>query len=201
MFKPFKWNYPVLRGMDFFFSSNLYPNGDLIRSVTGPSGIKDMFNTTIASHGGCITESWKQFFATEMGPTGIEENSLEKYCGKLNQIIRIYRWAGFDDPAVRAQAHEHLTLLRRRRTDARLKWYDWGGAIRSSQIGRVLFPWLKNNDSVDFCSENQFKTMVMFGLKDYNPDWLKNPPNPHLLDCFCAGRNDFTAVIGFKKIS
>ena len=44
MFKPFKWNYPVLRGMDIFFSSNLYPNGDLIRSVTGPNGIKDMFN-------------------------------------------------------------------------------------------------------------------------------------------------------------
>lgn len=195
---PFKWNYDVLRAMDFFVSSNLYPNGDLIRSTTGPNGIKDMFNTDIGSHGGIITVSWKQFFATELGPTGIEENSLEKYCGKLNQIIRIYRWSGFDNQEIRESALEYLALLRRRRIDSKLKWYDWAGAIRASRLGRMLMPWLKNNPDVDFCSENQFRVAVKFGLKGFDPEWIANPPNPHKFDRFMFNREDFSKIKEFK---
>lgn len=147
--KKVKINYSAFQDMDIFFSHSNKLFGRIIRLATTLKwNPKDDITPT---HGGFITEDHGQFFATEMGMK-IGENSLEKYTGKREQIVEVWRCKRFADKEKLYKAHARLTYLRRQRLD-----YDLPGAILSSPLGRKLFGWIpgfKNQRQDNFCTEN-----------------------------------------------
>jgi hypothetical protein len=154
-------NYPALRGMDIGFSNSLDVPGVIIRTVI--NGIKQVFNREIENHAFFVTESWGQFFATEMQPPRIAEHSLEKYVGFGNRIVSVFRWRGYDDPAIKNQAQARLAEIRRR--DAEHSGYDFSGLVRFTKYVKYFLPWIKNDPAKDFCSEQVDEQLRVDGCK------------------------------------
>lgn len=180
-------NYSRLREMDVFMSSNMYPSGMVVRLVR--AGIRRVFSMKVPAHGGFITKSNGQFFATEMALRGIVEVSLQKYTKKSNRIIRIWRWKRFDQDILRAKAQEHLSRLRRISLE-----YDPGALLAFTRVLKRIVPWVKNSHKKDFCTENVFLTLRRYGLRGYPPRWDKRAPAPDELDSWMRLNGDFVEI-------
>lgn len=182
-----KINYKVLKGGDLFFSSADNPIGNLIR--WNEAGFGRRRDLSIPNHAGIITEAYGQFFATEMGPFGLSENSMDKYRKKRNKIVGVYRWNRFNTEIVRYRAQKILAEQRRKKVA-----YSWFGAIKSIPLWRKIFKWVKVKEEVDFCSENAFYLLRECGLTGYQEEWDNNPPHPLDLYHFVKKRSDFEEI-------
>jgi hypothetical protein len=176
---PIKINYPVLRGGDIFLSHSNKPLSKIIRlAETMRFAPRDNLTPT---HAGVIVKLDGQFFACEMKPR-LTINSLEKYAGKREQIVSVYRPCYFDDAETLATAQRRLMLWIRKNGD-NIK-YDPIGAVLSSPLGDKLIGWIpgvRNATERRFCSESVCDTLIMAGDKNIgaalNPlqlgQWLK----------------------------
>jgi len=177
------FNYSKFRTLDIFVSHRRNVTGGIIRMATKRS-IKAAFNRSIPNHAGFLFEIYGQYFALEMGPDGLEINSMEKYRTKKELILSVYRWQGFDDIHCRDDACRHVAEQARRKLE-----YDWGGAIVSSPWGRKLFRRMKNKKSKDFCSEHVLKTIEYAGFKN-----IVTHLNPLQLVYFMESQKTFPKV-------
>jgi len=189
MKKLLKIDYSKLKPMDVFFSHSKKPSGALIRLAQTLS-FRAVSDEALPNHTGIVTESHGQLFATEMGPKGIAENSLEKYTTTKNQIIRVFRWVGFSKKTVSEYGLKELSRLRRKQLD-----YDWFGAALSSPLGKALFGWFAKNDkNSDFCSENVFSILRKCGYLSFPLFWEKEPPSPLQMFYWLSRSPDFEEV-------
>jgi hypothetical protein len=108
---------------------------------------------TTPTHGGIIVEWDGELFAGEMSPR-LRANSLEKYTGRFEQIVEVYRPRIFDDRIFwKKLQKEIVTTIRRNNEKTR---YDLWGAILSSPLGRSILgnsPLFKNHTTRQFCTE------------------------------------------------
>lgn len=180
-------NYPALRAGDIFFSSADNPIGNLIRwNQVGFARRRDL---DIPNHAGVITEAHGQKFATEMGPFGLAENSLEKYRKPKNRIVGVLRWDTFESLTARERAMQILALQRRKE-----KEYSWFGAIKSIPLWRRIFRRVKVKERLDFCSENAFYLLRELGITGYPDVWDNHPPHPLALYKWLRSRIDFVEI-------
>jgi hypothetical protein len=189
-----KMNYPVMRSMDVFLSSQHNPTGAVIRTFERRS-ISNAYDLTTANHGGFIA-SWNgQYFAAEMSPR-FEINSLEKYTTRKNQIIELWRWNGFDGEVIRRKAEDDLSECLRRAMEVK---YDWRGAIASCPLGRnplfrKIFPFIRDYPQSKFCTDLVFNVLKKYGFVDYPKIWDSTAPCPWQLQCHFKLRSDFTRI-------
>ncbi len=197
----FDFDYGHLRDMDIFVSNDIVnPAGVVIRVEN--AGWDHAFDRDIPNHTGFLTSDRSNFFATEQTNRGLQVNSLEKYRMNNRQIIRVWRWKGFDNDLVREDAMNYLAYLRRKR-----KEYDWFTLFTYPKILRWLRFGKKDDDSTEICSENIFRVLMKygdkhfqdllldFGKEQFKMNWLNFPPAPYHEDMFykeCV--NQFTPV-------
>lgn len=195
--KPFTWNYKLLQPMDIFFNTKIFSFlGVVIR--TDNAGIKHAFDEKIPNHTGFITSDRGQFFATEESwPRGLQVNSLEKYCGKNNQVIAVYRWKGFYEASgTLEQALDLLAWYRRKMLD-----YDLFTLFTYPKVLRWLRPVFgrkNDDDEKQICSETVFRILAKFGMA-YPPLWDKLPPSPYELMNYFNKHTDQFVTIGYKQ--
>ena len=176
-----------MRGMDAFFTTSIKPSGAVIRlTVNGPHR---MFDMDIPTHTGFCTEDHGQFFASEATPRGFIESSFDKYKKRWDRMHSVWRWDGFNDDDIRYAAQSHLARLRRNRVK-----YDWRGLLPFVPWIRRTMPWIKQDPTKDFCSENEFSVFKRYGLKDYPKQWDKRPPSPYALITHFCERDDFHRI-------
>ena len=191
--KPVKLIYSTFRELDIFLSHSNKPWGRIIRlAETLTFNPKD---DTTPTHGGFITNSYKQYFATEMELPGIQENSLEKYTGKREQIVELWRCKAFwDKPETRVAAREYLAYLRREQLE-----YNMRGAILSSPLGNKLFGWMpffNKNQKGQFCTDNTADVLRKFvdSSSPIKPDPLE------LSLYFKSNKSLYVPIPGYQEI-
>lgn len=196
MKKSVSYRYGLLRGMDIFFSHHTGMKGRLIRySCARKNGRKAARRArkdrSLPNHGGFITDHDGQKYITEVtgrNQEALRQNCFEKYRTRRNQIIRVFRWAGFEVEPIRRAAQEALALEVRRGTEQ----YDWWGAITSSWLGRKVFFWMKNDPEKNYCTEYVCKVLAEFGMAGQLP----RHQNPMALMAWMEQHPDFVEVKG-----
>lgn len=188
--KPVKLIYSKFEELMIFLSHSNKPWGRIIRfAETMQFDPKDDKTPT---HGGFITYQYGQFFATEMELPGIQENSLEKYTGKREQIIQLWKCTKFDDPQIRAKACEYLAYLRREQME-----YNLRGAILSSRLGNKLFgriPIFKKYQKGQFCTDNTADVLRKF----VDPN-APIKPNPLELSLYLKSHGIYIPITGYQE--
>ena len=193
MMKPCKYDYSKFMDMDIFLSHCDRLTGRIIKIATlmkfSPR------DDSTPTHGGFLTETYEQFFASEMKPR-FTENSLKRYTGRFEQIVEVWRCKVFQNEDKREEARRYLSYLHREQ-----KNYDASGAILSSPLGRAILgrlPWFKNNSEGHFCTE-----MVADILKKFADPKCPDAPNPLFLSKYFRSREGlklYTPVKGFRVI-
>lgn len=195
-FKPCVYKWENLRAGDVFFSHGADPLGGLIRFGESPK-LKSLVNRALPNHAGFLYEIRGQWFAAEVGGTGIRLNSLDKYRKENNQIIGLIRWHGFDDGALLRKWEEDMAEWIRRSNES---GYDWIGAVRASPFVRRFLPFLKNKAGKEFCSEDVYVWLRKYGQSattmplTFPLAWEKYPPNPLQLSGWLGSRSSCTNI-------
>lgn len=193
--QPFKWNFEKLRNLDLFFSTcDIHPLAILTNIQS--KGFSHAFDFEIPTHSGLITDNRKIFFTTEETLKGLSEGVLNEYNKKHKQIIRVFRWKGFDDSEIREQAM-HCILLARQKPIP----YDFLTLFTYPQCLRWLRKFFKktiDNSESEICSEVLFRLCKKFGLTGYPLEWDIIPPSPYLLMQFVLTCDQFVEVKNFK---
>jgi hypothetical protein len=198
LFKPCSYDYSKFRGMDLFFSNGVGFIGALIRFGQTPKP-ESITNRKEPNHEGWDYDDRGRHFAAEVGPKGATRNSFDKYRGKYNQIVRMFRWKGYDDPIKREKALTRLATWLQEKQDC---GYDAFGAAKSSSWVRKYLSWipfLKQDPKKPFCSEYCYA----FGLEDgmpYPEKWKKQAPNPLEACQFLESCLEFYEIKDFKTI-
>jgi hypothetical protein len=148
---PVKINYSVLRSGDIYLTHSNKPVGRIIRMAETLKW--NPCDDKTPTHGGIIIAWDGQLFAAEMDPR-LKINSLEKYTGRYEQIVDVYRPRMFDDRSLWNRIQAGIALQIRRNMEGTR--YDLWGAILSSPLGRSIFgnsPLFKNHTTRQFCTE------------------------------------------------
>lgn len=131
------------------------------------------------THALFITIDHTQLFATEEGPNGLAENSLDEYTSDKNRVVELLYWTGWNDPLKKEAALIELATIRRRKKENK---YGWGTLLCYVP---VIGKWFKPDKSAEICSQNCIDILDKYG---FNSGWKKEiPPNPgELLDIMTA---------------
>jgi hypothetical protein len=148
---PVKINYAALRSGDIYLTHSNKPIGRIIRIAETMEWNPGDDKTP--THGGIMVEWDGELFAGEMSPR-LRANSIEKYTGRFEQIVEVYRPRIFDDRDLWKKTQKGIiTDIRRNKEKTR---YDLWGAILSSPLGRSIFgnsSLFKNHTTRQFCTE------------------------------------------------
>lgn len=188
MMKPCRYDYSKFQDLDIFLSHSDNPIGRIIKVATLMK--INPFDEKTPTHGGFLTKTYGQFFASEMKPR-FTENSLKKYTGRFEQIVEVWRCDKLAAEPIRTKVRFYLSKLHREQ-----KNYDASGAILSSKLGKMVLgwmPWFKNNPEGDFCTEMNADILRMF----VDPNCPK-APNPLAMSQYFKTDSLYHQIEGFK---
>ena len=184
--KPCTYDYSKFRDGDIGFSHGCDLLGWLIR--LGQSGFGGAGNLAEPNHAFFFYEINGEWFAAEVGPSGITLNSLEEYTKKDNQVVAVMRWSAFDDAALREKWKTEITKWIWQKQNS---GYDFNGAIKSAL---PWWPW-GNDPNKEFCSEDVGSWLIHFGCN------LFPAQDPlELYDTLTRRTRDLSAILGYKNI-
>lgn len=176
----------ILQPMDKFFSQAKDPVGGIIRigSTWNWKRFWDFsgaFNRKIPNHSGTLCTDDATWEVIEIGKKGDEKNPLSKYATNKQYIISIWRFVPYAmDFNLRNAAEQRMKELWSKRAG---KGYDFGGAVKSTALGRLLFgwlPWFKDDPNEPYCSENEYDELVIDG-GIFPIEWKEINPTPLML--------------------
>ena len=187
-------DFSIFRPLDMFSTHDTSPIGYGIRLGETGFDFKKSSNPNIVNHSGILYPIGVkniQYFAAEVTGSGITLNSIERYRkNDNNRIVSVYRWNGWENKASYESAIDYMAYFIRVKQES---GYDPVGAIASAPAIAKLFPWLKGDDSKEFCSEDVYTFGRLFGIV-YPMDWITRKPNPLMLDQWWGKHADFTLI-------
>lgn len=110
--KPFTWDFSKLRLGDIALCRSVGPVGTLIRLTTWSD----------YNHAFWIADLYGQWIGIEMNARGGNPIGLTNYCTAFNQVIKIWRWQGFEDITKQEKLRKFLSRMLRKRYDDSAFW-------------------------------------------------------------------------------
>lgn len=182
-----KWNYgnkKALKELAVFFSKDQGLIGKIIGVVSN------------LTHAGVITEDHGEMFATEEGPTGLQENSLDGYTTSENRVVDLLYWNGWDNPENHETALKQLASIRRRKKENKYGWKTILCFLPG--IGKKF----KREKEANICSESVCELLDRYGFNSgwSNPD---RPPSPDELHAIMTRRigHDVVRLFGYYSMA
>ena len=188
------YDYSKLKSGMIGFSHGCDLLGDIIALGQAPG--KD--NLQEATHAFFFYEVHGQIVAAEIQKNGFDLDSIDaNYCGTKEQIVKVYEWDSFNDPAMLDRFNQFVA-----------KWfvknqnegYSFGDAIISSPVGKSLLGWLiKPSNKNEFCSGDVYTILKNFDFL-FPIGWGIVGPDPLALQQYLAQAHHITEITAFKKV-